>query len=1556
MSTTTVPVTGIATQETTFFGATISGTINVTPHVWTANASGLFTTTADLATEWKTYYDTMMAGNADTLTFVQRLEGNAEAVFENTGLSNLSTATQARDRMDAQREFDAISATMSSLGLDPYAALTQQSYLQIENALQSNASLEELAMQGHGLNSPSDPKYNGFTNDFQNNTDNTTLYIGGGFDNNETAVPNLFDDVILSHLPFPSVMQNGTLEQLNQNAAAEDPVSVSVAGLDEYGAGAVLTAADFSTTPGTASSTVPPAPPSPKTPAPAGEMYALSGALVSTSVTIDGHTWTAGPDGLYTTTADLASEWAGYYTQMVDGQGASLTAIQRWEGNAEAAFLYTGLAKLATTDATTLAYDMMDVQREIDAVSAIMTQLGLGSAPLTDANYLAIEQALQDNPANAIYEELGIQGHGLNDPVSSTYNGFTNDFQNNVDQATLYVGPGLDSGERALADFFDDAIMTHLPFASAAQNGKIEQLNQNGTAEDTVQASVDSLNQTLFTTTYVATDFNVPGTVPVGDTTAPAGTITTFYGTSISNAPITIGAHTWTLGTDGTYHTTTNLQAEWEGYYQIMLAGNGASLTFEQRWEGNAEAVFDNTTLSGSRYNAAAQQKFREDAQREMDAVTAIMEQLGLGSAPLSTQDYLNIETALQDNATLEELAMQGHGLNNQSLTKYQGFTNQFQNNTDNTTYFIGGGEDNGEKAVADLFDDAIMTHLPFPTVSINGVLTQLNQNGDQEDPVTQAVALMNQTLFQQVYVAGDFSKTATGSGPIVYVSAAAATAVAPAAPTPGPGQMLSFTGQVVPTTIVANGHTWVADSSGRYETTTDLTLEWYNAYEASLTGAPLTLTQHWEANAEAVFINTNLAQQSEGQQAIDRADVQREIDAVVTVMNDLGLGSGPLTEQQYLQDEQALQSNAALGELAVQGIGLNNPYVAGVTEYNGYTMDFQYSGDGQTLYVGGGLSTGEKAVSSFFSDSIMTWLPFQTIAQNGEVLQLNQNGNANITLPSALAALNATLFTRLYTAADFMTPGRETPLPSWIGMAPARTPTPGQAPGPASVTTLFGSVVASPVTVNGDTWTADVNGTFQTSSPLEMQWRADYQTMLAGNGASLTVAQRMAGNAEAVFENSAIDFSWMGAAKEAMYREDVQRMIDAIAGAMQIDQTLYGIDPNAPLTEASYLQLGETIRSNPVLEELAMQGVGVPGTNQIRYRGAYADFMAGADWSTYFVGGGSDNGELAVPYMFNDVISYLAFPAANIGGVWEQLDRNGNVAETAVQAAAALNNTMFYQVYVAADFSKTASTVGPVVPVSTTPVAPVITIASETAPAGEMVTLSGQLIATTQVINGHTWTADSNGLFHTTNLAAEWTADYQAMLSGNTAGMNAIQMLEGNAEAVFEATGLTSLSGAVQQQLREDVQRDLDAMAGAFTLSSNNLGLPTSPTMLAGSYVAMEQNLQDNAVLEELAVQGMGLTTAPAGEQIRYSGWINDIKPYDKGMKFIGGGIDNNRDALTVFMEENVMSWTPFAVIWKNGKLMQLNQNGQTVDSMGNAIQALADTAFNRVYRKANF
>ena len=110
----TSPLSAPLSQETTFFGATIPGTIAYTAHTWNANASGLFTTTTDLTAEWKANYDTMMAGHADTLSFIQRLEGNAEAVFENTGLKNLDAATQLRDRADWTREWDAVGVWLTT--------------------------------------------------------------------------------------------------------------------------------------------------------------------------------------------------------------------------------------------------------------------------------------------------------------------------------------------------------------------------------------------------------------------------------------------------------------------------------------------------------------------------------------------------------------------------------------------------------------------------------------------------------------------------------------------------------------------------------------------------------------------------------------------------------------------------------------------------------------------------------------------------------------------------------------------------------------------------------------------------------------------------------------------------------------------------------------------------------------------------------------------------------------------------------------------------------------------------------------------------------------------------------------------------------------------------------------------------------------------------------------------------------------------------------------------------------------------------------------------------
>jgi hypothetical protein len=919
-------------------------------------------------------------------------------------------------------------------------------------------------------------------------------------------------------------------------------------------------------------------------------------------------------------------------------------------------------------------------------------------------------------------------------------------------------------------------------------------------------------------------------------------------------------------------------------------------------------------------------------------AIAVAMQQLGLGMTLLNAQDYLNIGSVIQSSAGLDELAIQGHGLNSPSLVKYNGYTNDFQNNSDNATYFVGGGGDTGEKAITDFFDDIIMTHLPFPVVSENGVLEQLNQNGANEDTLATVVVDTNESMFTRVFVASDFSKVATAFGAQVYVSPAMATAVPAAGPVPGAGRMLSLTGALVPTTLVVNGDTWVADAAGRYETTTDLTLQWYNAFQTALAGGPLTLTQRWEAQAEAVFENTALNQVGEGQGAIDRMDVQREIDAVVSTMTSLGPGTAPLTVQNYIAVEHALQGNAALEELAVQGHGLNNPWVAGATKYNGYTNDFQVNIDPATLYVGPGADNGERAIQDFFDDDIMTHLPFASIAQNGELEQLNQNGNAESTVSSAVGAMNTMLFGGVLKAANFMTPGAQA-----APVAPA---------GPATITTLYGDTIAGTMTVNGHVWTADATGKFQTTTNLEMEWRSDYQIMLAGHADTLTATQRMEGNAEAVFENTQINGMWQGAKAESAYREDVQREIDAIAGAMSIDQASFGINPNAPLTEASYLQLGMTLHGNIALEELALQGHGVQAPPSARYSGAYGDFMAGADWSTYFTGGGADNGTLIVARSFNDVMSNLAFGSAYLNGAWQQLDMNGNIAESVQQAATALNRTMYQQVFVASDFSTGPTQAGAVVLVPGANLAAATAISSIVAAPNMVVTLSGVQIANTMTVNGHVWTADAYGAFHTVNLGAEWQAEYATMLAGNGASLTAAQRLEGNAEAVFENAGLTAISASRLQRDREDVQRQIDAMAGAMQINAAMLGTPASAVLLQGSYLAAERTLQGNAALKELSLQGEGVST---GSALRYRGYTGDVAAAGTAT-YIGGGIDSGASATGTFMLDSIMGNTAFAVIWHNGKLMQLNQSGQVELSVGDSVAALDGAMWNRTYAATDF
>ncbi len=143
------------------------------------------------------------------------------------------------------------------------------------------------------------------------------------------------------------------------------------------------------------------------------------------------------------------------------------------------------------------------------------------------------------------------------------------------------------------------------------------------------------------------------------------------------------------------------------------------------------------------------------------------------------------MEETLQANETLKELGYQGHGVNSPPATKYDGFTTDFQNRIDGTTFYVGGGPGNGELAIANFLDDDVLTHAPFAVVENNGVQTQLNQNGNLESPLlTDALVAANNTAFNRVYVASDFSTDKTAIGAVVGVPAAVVSsfAIAPLA------------------------------------------------------------------------------------------------------------------------------------------------------------------------------------------------------------------------------------------------------------------------------------------------------------------------------------------------------------------------------------------------------------------------------------------------------------------------------------------------------------------------------------------------------------------------------------------------------------------------------------------------------------------------------------------------------------------------------------------------------------------------------------------------------
>ena len=520
----------------------------------------------------------------------------------------------------------------------------------------------------------------------------------------------------------------------------------------------------------------------------AATLTTLDGTIIPATISgLTVHTWTADSTGLFITTSDLKSEWTGAYATMLAGHADQMTPLQRMEGNAEAVMENTAAARLSATQQSMLRQDL---QREYDSIDAAMRidQTAFGINPAAQFNtytYLKLEETLQGSPVLA---ELATQGHGLNSPPSATYDGYTTDFQNRTDGKTFFVGGGLDNGENAVAAFLDDVVLTHAPFAVVEHNGVLEQLNQNGNLEDTLTDVVAAANETTYTRVFVASDFStnaaavgavvgVPNALPapaVPTPAAPLAGVTALDGSVLPETVSGLTAHVWTADATGLYGTLTDLGSEWRGDYGAMLAGQAGNLTPLQRMEGNAEAVLENT--GAAKLNATSQAAFRADLQREFDAIDAAMriDQATYGIDPtvsFTTYSYLKMEETLQGNETLKELGYQGHGVNSPPLTKYDGFTTDFQNKVDGRTFYVGGGPGTGQLAISAFLDDDVLTHAPFPVVMNNGVLTQLNQNGNLESPlVSDALVAANNTAFGRVYVASDFSTDSTAVGAVVTV------------------------------------------------------------------------------------------------------------------------------------------------------------------------------------------------------------------------------------------------------------------------------------------------------------------------------------------------------------------------------------------------------------------------------------------------------------------------------------------------------------------------------------------------------------------------------------------------------------------------------------------------------------------------------------------------------------------------------------------------------------------------------------------------------------------
>ena len=117
------------------------------------------------------------------------------------------------------------------------------------------------------------------------------------------------------------------------------------------------------------------------------------------------------------------------------------------------------------------------------------------------------------------------------------------------------------------------------------------------------------------------------------------------------------------------------------------------------------------------------------------------------------------MDRTIWSSAVLDELYLQGHGVNYPTNSIYRGYQGDFATGVDTTTTYVGGSTDNGRVALGDFFNDIILGNAGFGVVWRAGEWWQLDQNGNYGAVINAARNNLNKTAFEKTFTSSDFKR-----------------------------------------------------------------------------------------------------------------------------------------------------------------------------------------------------------------------------------------------------------------------------------------------------------------------------------------------------------------------------------------------------------------------------------------------------------------------------------------------------------------------------------------------------------------------------------------------------------------------------------------------------------------------------------------------------------------------------------------------------------------------------------------------------------------------------